>query len=301
MKIVLAGASGLLGTHLRAHLAAQGHELIQLVRREPQGPDEVRWDPHTAHVDTARLEGADAVINLAGAGVGDKRWTTQYKIELRTSRVDVTRFLARTIAHLKQQPKVLLNGSAIGIYGDGGDRPVDESSAPGEGFLADLCVEWEAATAPARDARIRVVNLRTGLVLTPKDGFLGPQMLPAKLGLNGPIGGGKQYQSWVHLQDWLDAVTFALTHDEIVGPIDITAPNPARQKDLAKALGRVVHRPAFMPVPGFALKVLLGGFSVEVLEGARVLPTKLEKAGFTFSHPQLDEALADILSADADA
>ena len=295
MKIVLAGASGLLGSCLKKALIADGHHVVQLVRHEPRGPEESRWDPYTAHVDLGALEGADVVINLAGAGVGDKRWTPKYKLELRSSRVDVTRFLASALAKLERPPAALLNASAIGIYGDRGVSVIDESSGPGEGFLAELCVEWEAATQPARDSGIRVVNLRTGLVLTPDGGFLAPQLLPAKLGVSGPIAGGKQYQSWIHVDDWLAAVRLAMTNEKLEGPLNLTAPNPAQQKDVAKALGKVLHRPAFMPVPGFALKVLLGGFAVEVLEGARVLPKKLEQFGYVFEHPQLEEAISDVL------
>lgn len=295
MKIVIAGGSGLLGSELIPSLRADGHHVAQLVRREAKSPEEICWDPKTVNLAPAALAGTDAVINLAGAGVEAKRWSDAYKREIRTSRVHTTTFLAKSLAGLDEKPQVFISGSAVGIYGNRGDAAVDELSHPGEGFLADVCQEWEAAAHPAADAGIRTALIRTGYVLTSKGGFLGKQLLPAKLGLGGPMGGGTQYQSWIHIEDWIAGVKQVLTHD-ISGPVNLTAPHPAMQKDFAKSLGKQLHRPAFMPLPGAALKLVLGGFAVEVLEGAKVLPKVLTESGFTFSHPQLDEALADVLS-----
>lgn len=294
MKILMSGASGLLGSALVPLLRSDGHEVVRLVRRPSESPDEVCWDPKTADLDVEAIRGVDAAINLAGAGVGDRRWNDAYKREIRNSRVGTTRFLSVMLAKLDVKPSVLLNGSAVGIYGNRGDEPLDESSPPGEGFLADVCREWEAATEPASEAGIRVVNLRTGYVLAEDADFLRKQLVPAKLGLGGPIGGGGQFQSWVHLEDWLSAIQLLLT-SSTSGPVNITAPNPVRQREFASELGKALHRPAFLPVPGFALKLALGGFATEVLDGARVLPKALTDLGFMFGYPSLGPALVSCL------
>jgi uncharacterized protein (TIGR01777 family) len=293
MRVVLAGASGFLGSRLRTSLAADGHELVRLVRRPPARPDEHRWDPFTGSLDPEILAGADVVINLAGAGVGDKRWTDTYKQVLADSRVRPTNTLAATLAALPDgsRPRALLNASAVGFYGETGDATVDESSPAGGGFFADLCQAWEGATARAREAGVRVVLLRTGLVLDANGGLLRPLTLTTRLYLGGPLAGGRQWMPWIAIADWIGAVRFLIEHEEIVGPVNLVGPDPVRNRDFARALGRALNRPAPWPIPRIALRVVLGEFANEALASQRVLPGVLAKAGYTFQHPDLDSAL----------
>ncbi|MFY1637294.1 TIGR01777 family oxidoreductase [Solwaraspora sp. WMMB335] len=301
MRILLAGASGFLGTRLTDHLHAAGHETVQLVRRPAHGPAQASWSPSAGQLDPAVLTGIDAVINLAGAGVGDKRWTDSYKALIRSSRVDSTTTLATTIAGLPatDRPAVLLNASAIGWYGDTGDQPVEENAPAGEGFLADVARVWEAATGPAENAGVRVVRLRTGLPLDRDGGLLKPQLLPFRLGLGGKLGSGRQWVPWIAMQDWLRAVTFLLERDDISGPVNVVGPAPVTNAAFGKALGAAVHRPAIMPIPAFALHVVLGEFATEALSSSRVLPGVLTEAGFTYRHPDLPGALHAALTDDA--
>ncbi|ROT31356.1 TIGR01777 family oxidoreductase [Micromonospora sp. HM5-17] len=298
MRILVAGASGFLGTRLTDRLRAEGHELVRLVRRPVRGPGEIRWDPATGQLDPTELSGADAVINLAGANIGDRRWTASFKEELRSSRVDTTATLARAIAALpaEDRPRTFLNGSAIGWYGDTGDRPVEEDAPAGDGFMADLCRVWEAATAPAEQAGVRVVRLRTGLPLDRAGGFLKPQLLPYRLGIAGKFGSGRQWIPWISMQDWLSAVSFLLARDEIAGPVNVVGPAPVTNAEFTKALGRQLRRPTVMPVPGFALRILLGEMSIEALRSLRVLPGVLRDAGFRYTHPDLASALRAALA-----
>jgi uncharacterized protein (TIGR01777 family) len=293
MRIVLAGASGFLGSRLRTSLAAEGHELVRLVRRPVTRPDERRWDPFTGSLDAEILAGADAVVNLAGAGVGDKRWTDTYKQVLADSRIRPTSTLASVLASLpaERRPRLLLNASAVGFYGDTGDAAVDESSPAGGGFLADLCQAWEGATARAREAGVRVVLLRTGLVLDANGGLLRPLTLATRLYLGGPLAGGRQWMPWIAIADWIRAVHFLMAHEEISGPVNLVGPHPVRNRDFARALGRALHRPAPWPVPRVALRLVLGEFANEAVASQRVLPGVLTKAGFTFQHSDLDSAL----------
>lgn len=296
MRIAVTGASGLIGSHLVIALRESGHEVITLTRSTPRQPGEVRWSPSEGRLDPADLAGVEGVVHLAGAGIGDKRWTPDYKKAVYDSRVDGTTLLARTLAGLDQQPAVLLSGSAIGYYGDGGDRVLDEGSPLGSGFLAEVCRDWEAATRAAEEAGIRTVHLRTGLVLSGAGGMLSQQLLLYKLGLGGPLGSGQQWWSWVSLADEVGAIEHLLTAD-VSGPVNITGPEPVRQKDFATALGSELHRPAILPAPGFALKAVVGEFAEEgILHGQRVLPRVLEGAGYTFAHPTLERALASALS-----
>jgi uncharacterized protein (TIGR01777 family) len=294
MRILLAGASGFLGTRLRERLAAGGHDVVRLVRREPAGAGEHRWDPATGALDPAVLSTVDAVVNLAGAGVGDRRWTARYKRILRDSRVDTTATLAETVAALppEHRPRALLNASAIGFYGDTGDRAVDETAPPGDDFLARLCVEWEAAAAPAAAAGTRVVLLRSGLPLAASGGLLKPLVLLFRLGLGGRLGSGRQYVPWVSMVDWLGAVEFLLDRDDITGPVNLTGPEPVTNAEFTKTLARHVHRPAVIPVPGLAMRVVVGEFSAEPLSSRRVLPAVLTDRGFLFQHRSLDSAIA---------
>jgi hypothetical protein len=293
MRILVAGASGFLGTRLTGRLRAEGHEIVRLVRRPARGPDEVRWDPPAGQLDPAALSGVDAVVNLAGANISDRRWNRDFKEVLRTSRVDTTATLARAIAARPAgaRPAVFLNGSAIGWYGDTGDRPVEEDAPAGDGFMADICRVWEAATAPAEQAGVRVVRLRTGLPLDRSGGFLKPQLLPYRLGIAGKFGNGRQWIPWISMADWLSAVGFLLARDDIAGPVNVVGPAPVTNAEFTRVLGRHLRRPTVMPVPGFALRILLGEMSIEVLHSARVLPGVLRNAGFRYEHPDLASAI----------
>lgn len=294
MKIAVTGSSGLVGTELVPALRADGHDVLRLVRRTPRTADEHRWDPEHHQVDAGVLADVDAVVNLAGVGIGDKRWTDRYKQEVVASRVDSTTTISSALAQAAaadpDRPRVLLSASAVGFYGDGGDRVLDETSPAGTDFLADVCVQWEAATAPAEAAGVRVAHLRTGLVLG--EGGLMAKLKPLfSLGVGGPMGSGKQYWPWISLRDEVDAIRFLLTAD-VAGPVDLTGPEPVTNAAFAKALGHVLHRPALLPVPGFALSLVLGEFAqLGVLAGQRALPRVLMDAGFTFTHGDVESAL----------
>ncbi len=294
MHIAVTGSSGLIGTELVTALRADGHDVRRLVRRTPRTADEHRWDPAHHQLDPGVLADVDAVVNLAGVGIGDKRWTETYKQEVVASRVDstttVSSALAQAAAADPGRPRVLLSASAVGYYGDGGDRVLDETSPAGADFLADVCVQWEAATAPAEAAGVRVAHLRTGLVLG--EGGLMAKLKPLfSLGVGGPMGSGKQYWPWISLRDEVDAIRFLLTAD-VAGPVDLTGPEPVTNAAFAAALGRVVHRPALLPVPGFALSLVLGEFAqLGVLSGQRALPRVLMDAGFSFTHGDVESAL----------
>lgn len=296
MKIAVTGASGLIGSHLVVRLRDVGHEVITVGRSAPRQPGEVQWSPAEGKLDPAALAGVEAVVHLAGAGIGDKRWSEAYKKVVLDSRVQSTALLASTLAALDQRPAVLLSGSAIGWYGDGGDAELDETASAGSGFLADVCVQWEAATRVAEDAGIRTVHLRTGLVLSDAGGMLAQQLLLYKVGLGGPLGSGEQWWSWISLADEVGAIEHLLTGD-VTGPVNLTGPQPVRQKQFASALGRALHRPAVVPAPGFALRAIVGEFAEEgILHGQRVLPAVLESSGYTFAHPTLERALAASLT-----
>ena len=293
MKIAIAGSSGFIGTRLVESLMSDGHDVLRLVRRPATSATEVQWDPQTGSVDLERLAGIDAIINLAGAGVGDRRWTNTYKRIILESRVSATNVCADIAVQLR--PGVLINASAIGWYGDTGSTAVDESTERGDGFLADVVAQWEAATQPAQAAGIRVVNIRTGLVVAAHGGAWA-RMLPLfKLGLGGRLGNGKQYWSYISLQDEIDAIKFLLHHGAISGPVNLTAPTPATNSEVTTAMSRLLRRPALFHVPAFALKLVLGEFSQEVLGSSRVLPKALLDAGFRFTHDTLDKTLATLV------
>jgi uncharacterized protein (TIGR01777 family) len=288
MKVAVGGSSGLIGHALVEALAREGHEVVRLVRREPQGAGEVRWQPGTP-LDPAALAGVDAAVNLAGAGVGDKRWNDARKKVLVDSRVGSTQTLATALAALEPRPRVFVAGSAVGYYGaDHGDTPLDESSPAGSDFLARLCVQWEAAAGPAANAGIRVVHPRTGVVLDKAGGAAGRMFPLFKLGLGGRLGSGRQYWSCISLEDEVRAILFALENDAVSGPLNLTAPEPATNAAVTRALGKALHRPTLVPAPSVALKLALGEFAGSVLGSGRVLPRKLLAAGFTFRHPDID-------------
>jgi uncharacterized protein len=298
VKIVVAGASGMIGTPLVRALRADGHDVLRLVRRDPAAPDEVRWDPAAGSIDTAALHGIEAAINLAGVNAWDAitwrsgfHWTEAFKARFRASRVDSTRTLSETLVKLDPAPQLLLNASAVGYYGDRGDQPLEESDPPGDDFMARTCVQWEAATAAARDAGLRVCLLRSGLVFDRRGGALAVCLPIFKLGLGGRLGSGRQYWSFVSLLDEVRAIRFLLTADEMAGPINITAPDPATNAEVTKALGHIVRRPTILWVPGPPVRIPFGDFSSEILGSHRVLPRQLEKAGFTFEHPDIDSVL----------
>jgi uncharacterized protein len=296
MRVIISGASGLIGSALSAALRTDGHDVVHLVRRTANA-GEIQWDPAAGVLAADALDGADAVVHLAGAGIGDHRWTADYKRELVDSRVKSTTLLAATIAASNNPPPVLLSGSAIGFYGESDSRDLDEHSPAGTGFLADLCVQWEAATAAAETAGTRVVHLRTGIVLTPKGGAL-KKMLPLfKLFLGGRFGKGTQWQSWVSLDDEVGAITHLLTAD-VRGAVNLTAPTPVTNAEFTKTLGRVLRRPTLVPVPSFGPKLLLGGELANALlfTGQKVLPKALQDSGFQFRHTQLADALTELLA-----
>jgi uncharacterized protein (TIGR01777 family) len=276
MKVLIAGASGLIGTRLLAALHARGDEAVALPRFGT-----APWD----------VDGVDAVVNLAGASIAGKRWSPEYKKELGDSRVLPTRALVEAIEKARQQPRVLVNGSAVGFYGDGGDKVIDESSGPGKDFLAGLVGAWEAE---ALKAPVRTVVLRTGIVLSSKGGALEKMVPPFKAFVGGPIGSGKQWLPWIHLQDEVSAILFCLDHDSLQGPVNLAAPGIVNMKEFAKGLGRALHRPSWAPVPAPALRLAVGEFAEALLTGQRAVPKKLENAGFKFQFPTLDQALANL-------
>jgi len=285
-RIAITGASGLIGSALVGHLKSEGHTVQRLVRRAPVSPDEIQWDPKTGFVDISALRGVDAVIHLAGVGVSDKRWTKRFKSEILNSRLLGTTAIANAVAEVK--PQVFISASAIGWYGDSGNRAVVESDSVGNDFLAAVCREWEGAADLA--GNVRTVKLRTGLVLDPTGGALG-RMLPLfRIGLGGKLGSGKQWWSWITLHDAIRAITFALEND-ISGPINLTSPNPVTNQEFTSALARAMKRPALFPAPAIALKIALGGFSSEVLGSKKVMPNALTQAGFQWDYPHITPAL----------
>ena len=302
MDVLVTGSHGLIGSALIPRLRADGHRVARLVRGAPEGGDDVRWDPHAGTIDAAGLEGIDAVVHLAGAGIGDKKWTDDRKQLILESRTQGTSLLANTLAGLARTPSVLLSGSAIGVYGNRGDEVLTEASAPGSGFTAEVCAAWEAATAPAEAAGIRVAHLRTGIVLSTHGGALGRMLPPFKVGIGGRMGSGKQYMSWIAIDDEVGAIRHLLTAD-VAGPVNLTAPNPATNAEFTAALGGALHRPTKLPTPMFPLKALYGGELVQslLLDGQRVLPAALEASGYEFALPDLDGALRAVLAAPAAA
>ena len=289
-RIAITGASGLIGSALVGHLKSEGHTVQRLVRRATVAPDEIQWDPKTGYVDIEALRGVDAVIHLAGVGVGDKRWTKRYKSEILNSRLLGTTAIANAVAEVK--PQVFISASAIGWYGDSGNRAVVESDSVGNDFLAAVCREWEGAADLAGD--VRTVKLRTGLVLDPTGGALG-RMLPLfRFGLGGKLGSGKQWWSWITLHDVVRAIIFAL-ENPIVGPVNLTTPNPVTNQEFTAALARAMNRPALFPAPAIALKIALGGFSSEVLGSKKVMPNALSDAGFVWDYPHITNALTALI------
>jgi uncharacterized protein (TIGR01777 family) len=289
VKVAVAGSSGLIGTALIAALRADGHEVLTLVRRPPRRDGEVQWDPDRP-LDPAVIAGVEAGVCLSGAGVGDKRWTESYKRTLAESRIRPTHTLATALAALDPKPAVFLAGSAIGYYGETGDAEIDETAGPGDDFLAKLTADWEAASAPAEAAGIRVAHLRTGLVVASEGGAWGRMFPLFRLGLGGRLGNGRQYWSYISLSDHVRAQLFLLTQN-VSGPVNFTAPDPVTNAEATKAMGTVLHRPTLLPAPAFGLRIVLGEFAAEPLRSQRVVPAVLQKAGFDFEHRTIEDAI----------
>ena len=289
-RIAVTGASGLIGSSLVGYLKSQGHTVQRLVRRPAVSSEEITWDPIAGTVDMEALAGVDAVIHLAGAGVSDKRWTKKYKSEILNSRLLGTTTIAKAVAIVK--PQVFISASAIGWYGESGNRAVIESDRVGDDFLAAVCREWESAADLAGD--VRTVKLRTGLVLDPTGGALGKMLPIFRFGLGGKLSNGKQWWSWITLHDQIRAIAFLL-ENKVSGPVNLTSPNPVTNSEFTAGLARAMHRPALFPVPAIALKLVLGGFTAEVLGSKKVMPHVLTEAGFTFDYPHISSALEKLV------
>ena len=315
MNLLVTGSSGLIGSALVKRLSRDGHRTTRLVRRAtrpPTGPalepsrvgsgtSEVHWDPSQGVIDLDGLEAAgpfDGVVHLAGAGIGDKRWSPTRKQTLVDSRTGSTWLLVNSLLHVAPRPPVLISASAVGYYGDGGDRELTEEAPNGAGFLGELCKLWEQATAPAAEAGIRTVNLRSGIVLSASGGALAKMLPPFKLGLGGKLGTGTQYQSWITLDDEVDVILRALVDGSVIGPLNATAPRPVTNAELSAAIARAVHRPCFLTVPKTALRLALGSEMADemLLAGQRAVPAGLSAIGYTFHHPDLDEALRHVMA-----
>ena len=289
-RIAITGASGLIGTALVGHLKSEGHTVQRFVRRPVVAPDEIQWDPKTGYVDIEALRGVDAIIHLAGVGVGDKRWSKKYKSEILNSRLLGTTAIAHAVNEVK--PQVFISASAIGWYGESGNRSVVETDRVGEDFLAAVCREWEGAADLVTD--VRTVKIRTGLVLDPTGGALGKMLPLFRLGLGGKLGNGKQWWSWITLHDVIRAITFLL-ENKVSGPVNLTSPNPVTNQEFTSALARAMHRPALFPAPAIGLKIALGGFSSEILGSKKVMPQALTDAGFTWDYPHITNALTALV------
>lgn len=296
MRVGITGSTGLIGTALSAHLAAVGHEVVPLARTSASEPQATGWNPAAGWIAPTTFEGCDAVVHLAGASIGEGRWTTARKRVLWDSRVEPTRLLVDHLGTLASPPKVLVSSSAVGYYGDRGDALLPEDAAPGDGFLADLVLAWEAEARRAEGHGVRVVNPRFGVVLAKDGGALPRMVLPVRLGVGGPLGNGRQWMPWVTLRDAVRAIEFALTQ-EISGPYNVAAPEASRNRDFMRALGRQLHRPSFFPTPAFALRLLLGEAADGLLlASARVDSSRLLEAGFTYEHRSLDVALPAVFA-----
>jgi uncharacterized protein (TIGR01777 family) len=297
MDIAVTGSHGFVGSALVPALARAGHRPVRVVRTRPVGDDELGWDPEAGTIDAAGLEGIGGVVHLAGAGIGDKRWTDARKRLILESRTKGTDLLARTLAGLTRPPSVLVSASATGYYGNRGDEPLDEQSAPGDDFVAGVCVQWEAATAPVAEAGIRVARTRSGAILGRQGGMLPRMLLPFRLGLGGRIASGRQYMSWISIDDEVGAILHAVANDAVSGPINLTGPAPVTSAEFTQTLGKVVHRPTVIPTPLLPLKAWYGSELVQhlLVEGQRALPKRLEETGYRFEHPTVEEALRAVV------
>ena len=292
LTVAVTGSTGLIGSSLVAFLRTGGHRVLRVVRSGPKGDDRIRWDPAKGTIEGEKLEGVDGVVHLAGENIAGIRWTEAKKEAILRSRVEGTLLLARTLAELREPPRVLVSASGKDYYGDRGDERLTEGADPGRGFLADVCRQWEDATQPARAAGIRTIHLRTGMVLSPAGGVLGTILLPFKLGLGGRLGSGRQYTSWIDLDDEVGLIHHALTNPRVRGPMNAVAPNPVPNAAFTDILGRVLGRPTFIPAPALAIRSLLGEMGRELLlSGNRVVPGVALETGYTFLHPDLEDSL----------
>ena len=292
MTILVSGASGLIGQCVVSHAVRAGHDVIRLVRtRELASANGIYWNPDAGEIDIDQLNGIDCVVHLAGKNVAAGRWNAKLKDEILQSRVKGTRLLAETFSRIKQPPKTFIMASAVGYYGDRGDELLHENSAPGEGFLSEVCQAWEAEAQPLIDAKIRTVKLRIGVVLTHKGGALPKMLSPFKMGMGGKIGNGRQYMAWITLEDLIGLILFVIDNDNIAGPINAVAPQPVTNAEFTQTLGKTLNRPTFMSVPAAALKLAVGDMAEELLKSSRAVPTALTKYGYQFTHPDLETAL----------
>lgn len=297
MKILVSGSSGLVGSALVPFLTADGHRVIRLVRARPEpGKAEVYWDPAAGRIDAAAIEGLDAVVHLSGESIASGRWTAEKKARIRDSRIKVTRLLSESLAGLAKPPKVYVCASAVGYYGNRGAELLKETSPPGTDFLAEVCRAWEASTEPAHGKGIRVVNLRTGVVLSAAGGALAKMLPPFRMGVGGKIGDGKQYMSWIEMEDLVGIISYALKSDALAGLVNAVTPNPVTNAEFTRTLGRVLRRPTIFPMPAFAARLAFGEMAdALLLASQRVEPAKLLKAGYAFRYPELDSALRHLL------
>jgi hypothetical protein len=296
MHVVVTGSRGLVGSALIPFLTTGGHRVTRLVRGAAAGPDEAIWDPGKGLTEPLRVDGVDAVVHLAGENIAAGRWTPARKAEIRRSRVEGTRSLCDALIRLPQPPKVLVTASAIGFYGDRGAQALTEESEPGKGFLSDVCREWEAATEPASRGGIRVVNLRFGMILSAAGGALRKMLLPFTLGMGGRVGSGEQFTSWIALDDAIGAIHHALCEESVRGPVNAVAPAPVSNAEFTRTLARVLRRPALVPLPAFAARLLFGEMAdALLLGGARVMPARLQASGYRFRFPDLESALRHLL------
>jgi uncharacterized protein (TIGR01777 family) len=295
MKVAVSGATGLIGAALRESFLRDGVQVLALSRRKSVAPLEtVTWDVENGRFDASALEGVDAVVHLAGESIA-QRWSESRKKAIRGSRVEGTRLLVEGLKSLKNRPKVLVSSSAIGFYGNRDDEVLDESSPPGTGFLPETCQAWERAAMEAMGLGVRTAVVRTGIVLSTRGGALGKMLLPFRMGLGGPVGSGRQWMSWIHIDDLVGAIRFTLEKEDVMAAVNGTAPNPVTNQEFTRALGRALSRPAFLPAPALGMKLIFGEMSELLLEGQRVIPRKLAANGFKFRHPELLGALEDVL------
>ena len=295
MKVMVAGSSGMIGTALVRLLLEEGHEVLRLVRRAPVADDEVQWDPAANSIHTEALDGIEAVIHLGGVSIAGQRWTAEYKQEIRDSRINSTRLISEAIAQSDSKPAVFLCASALGYYADRGDEILTENSPKGEGFLANVTAEWERATLPASEAGVRVCNMRIGVVLSETGEIPRSMLTPFRLGLGGKLGNGRQYMSWIHIEDVARAFSFVLKRESLDGPINLAAPNPVTNAEFTKALGRVLSRPTLFRVPRFALRIAMGEVAQFAMASARLYPLKLIQSGFNYKWDDIEPAMRDIL------